>query len=303
MKGGGTMRIGFIGIGQMREPRSRHVLEAGHELTVHDVRKEAARVLLSKGAKWADTPKAVAETCGVVISSLPTPVDVQQIVYGSQGLKAGWKKGDIYVDMSTNSPSVIRQVAKDAEAIGVAVLDAPVTGGTQGAQAATLAIMVGGDPRQLEKIRPVLQVMGKKILHVGEVGCGNVAKLINNLISLTNNAIDAQAFVLGVKAGIDPEILWEITRSGTANNWNLQQYPQTVFQGNYEPGFRLSLGCKDIGLAIQLGREYGVPLPIGAAVEQSMLEAKAAGFGEKGVDAVALYMEELVGVKVRTKSK
>jgi 3-hydroxyisobutyrate dehydrogenase-like beta-hydroxyacid dehydrogenase len=297
------MRVGFIGIGQMGEPMSRHIMEAGHDLTVHDVRRDAANSLLSKGAKWADTPKAVAESCGMVISSLPTPVEVQQIVYGPQGLLSGWKRGDIYVDMSTNSPSLMRQVAKDADAIGVAVLDAPVTGGTQGAQAATLAIMVGGDPRHLEKARPVLQAMGNKILLVGDVGCGNVAKLINNLISLTNNAIDAQAFVLGVKAGIDPHVLWEITRSGTANNWNLQQYPQTLFQGNFEPGFRLSLGCKDIGLAIQLGREYGVPLPVGAAVEQSMLEAKAAGFGEKGVDAVALYMEELVGVKVRSTSK
>jgi 3-hydroxyisobutyrate dehydrogenase-like beta-hydroxyacid dehydrogenase len=215
----------------------------------------------------------------------------------------GWKTGDIYVDMSTNSPTVIRQVAKDAKAMGVAVLDAPVTGGTRGAEDGTLAIMVGGDKLCLEKVRQVLQAMGNKIFHVGDVGCGNVAKLVNNLISLTNNTICAEAFVLGVKAGIDPQTLWEITTSGTANNWNLQQYPQTVFQGNFEPGFRLSLGFKDIGLAIQLGRECGVPLLVGAAVEQSFLEAKAAGLEDKSVDAVALYLEKLVGVKVRSAKK
>jgi 3-hydroxyisobutyrate dehydrogenase-like beta-hydroxyacid dehydrogenase len=187
--------------------------------------------------------------------------------------------------------------------MGVAVLDAQVTGGTRGAQEGTLAIMVGGDKLCLEKIRQVLQAMGNKIFHVGDVGCGNVAKLVNNLISLTNNTICAEVFVLGVKAGIDPETLWEITTSGTANNWNLQQYPQTVFQGNFEPGFRLSLGFKDIGLALQLGREYGVPLFVGAAVEQSLLEAKAAGFEDKSVDAFMLYLEKLVGVQVRSAKK
>jgi 3-hydroxyisobutyrate dehydrogenase-like beta-hydroxyacid dehydrogenase len=297
------MEVGFIGVGQMGGPMSRRILEAGYRLTVHDLRIDAAKPLLEKGAKWADTPKAVAGTCRVVISCLPTPVHVQEVVYGTNGLMAGWKEGDIYVDMSTNSPTVIRKVAKDAKVKGVAVLDAPVTGGTRGAQEGTLAIMVGGGKPYLEEIRQILQAMGDKIFHVGDVGCGNVAKLANNLISLTNNTICAEAFVLGVKAGIDPQILWEITVSGTANNWNLQQYPQTVFQGNFEPGFKLSLGSKDLGLALQLGREYSVPLFVGAAVEQSFLEAKAAGFEDKSVDSVALYLEKLVGVEVRSAKK
>jgi 2-hydroxymethylglutarate dehydrogenase len=297
------MNVGFIGIGQMGGPMSRHLLEAGYDLTVHDLRRDVVKYLLDKGAKWADTPKAVAETCDVVISCLPTPIQVQEVVYGAHGLMAGWKTGDIYVDMSTNSPTVIRQVAKDAKTMGVAVLDAPVTGGTRGAQEGTLSIMVGGDKIFLEKIREVLQAMGKKIFHVGDVGCGNIAKLVNNLISLTNNIINAQGFVLGVKAGIDPQVLWEITTSGTANNWNLQQYPLTVFQGNFKPGFRLSLAFKDIGLAIQLGREYGVPLFVGAAVEQSLQEAKAAGFEDKNVDGFMLYLEKLVGVEVRSAKK
>jgi len=297
------MEVGFIGIGQMGGRMSRRILEAGHALTVYDLRKDAAKPLLDKGAKWAGTPKAATETCRVIISCLPTPINVQEIVYGSNGLLAGWKKGDIYVDMSTNSPTVIRQVAKDAKAAGVGVLDAPVTGGTRGAQDGTLAIMVGGDKRYLEEVRQILQAMGKKIVHVGDVGCGNIAKLVNNLISLTSNTICAEAFVLGVKAGIDPQTLWEITVSGTANNWNLQQYPETVFKGNFEPGFKLSLGAKDLGLALQLGREYGVPLFVGAAAEQSFTEAKAAGFEDKSVDSVVLYLERLTGVEVRSSKK
>ena len=141
------------------------------------------------------------------------------------------------------------------------------------------------------------------LVHVGDVGCGNIAKLVSNLISITNSTINAQAFVLGVKAGIDPHVLGEITTSGTANNWSLQQYPRTVFQGNFEPGFKLSLGCKDIGLALQLGREYGVPLFVGAAVEQTLLETKAAGFEDKSVPSVALYLEKLVGIQVRSPKK
>ena len=297
------MKAGFIGVGQMGARMSMRILEAGYGLAVHDLRKEAANPLLDKGAEWADTPKAMTDTCRVIISCLPTPIQVQDIVYGAKGLMAGWRTGDIYIDMSTNSPAVIRQVAKDAKAKGVSVFDAPVTGGTVGAQKGTLTIMVGGDQARLKEIDAILKTMGSKVIYVGDVGCGNVAKLVNNLISLTCNTISAEALVLGVKAGVDPKVLWEITTSGTANNWNLQQYPQTIFQGNFEPGFRLSLGFKDIGLAMQLGREYGVPLFVGAAVEQSLLEAKTAGFEEKSVDAVILPLERLVGVEVRSAKK
>jgi 3-hydroxyisobutyrate dehydrogenase-like beta-hydroxyacid dehydrogenase len=297
------MNAGFIGVGAMGGHMSRCLIKAGYSLTVHDLKKEIAKPLLDKGAVWADSPEAVTQNCRLIISMLPVPANVQEVVYGDRGLMKGWKKGDIYVDMSTNSPTVMRQIAKDAAAMGVTVLDGPVTGGTKGAEEATLTIMVGGDKAKLEEVRPVLQAMGKKIVHVGEVGCGNVAKLVNNLISLTSNTICAEAFVLGVKAGIDAQTLWDITISGTANNWNLQQFPQTVLKGNFEPGFKLALGFKDLGLALQLGREYGVPLFVGAAVEQSFQEAKAAGFENKSVDSVALYLEKLVGVEVRSSKK
>jgi 3-hydroxyisobutyrate dehydrogenase-like beta-hydroxyacid dehydrogenase len=297
------MKVGFIGIGRMGRHMSRCILEAGYDLTVHDLRKEAAAHLLEKGAKWADTPRAMSEACDIVISSLPSPVEVQEVVYGADGLMEGWKAGDIYVDMSTDSPDFIRQLAKDAKAKGVTVLDAPVTGGTQGAEEGNLAIIVGGDKASLEKIRPILQAMGKKIYHAGDAGSGNIAKLVNNVITITTNSIMAEAFVLGVKAGVDPQILWEVATTGTANNWDLQQYPDSVFQGNFEPGFRLSLASKDVGLFIQLGRKYGVPLLVAAAVDQSFLEAKAAGLGDKHLHAIFQYLENLVGVQVRTTKK
>jgi 2-hydroxymethylglutarate dehydrogenase len=294
------MDVGFIGIGQMGRHMARRILDAGYNLTVHDLNKEAAIGLLEKGAKWGNTPGDVAMSCQVVISSLPAPQDVEQVVYGTNGLKSGWKDGDIYVDMSTNSPSTIRRIAEDAGAMGVAVLDAPVSGGTMGAEKGTLAIMVGGDTAALEKVRKVLEVMGQKIFPVGDVGCGNVAKLINNMIALTCCSISAEGFVLGVKAGIDPQILWDIITVSTGNNWSLRTFAHSVFKGNFAPNYRLSLAAKDIGLVAALGKEYGVPLQLCSVTEQKLVEAKAAGLADKGVDALILRLEELTGVQVRT---
>ncbi len=293
------METGFIGIGQMGRYMAGHILEAGYSLTVHDLRKEAAAPLLEKGAKWGDTPAAVAAASRVVFTSLPTPGSVEEVVYGANGLREGWKEGDIYVDTSTNSPSLIRRIAGDAGTMGVSVLDAPVSGGTKGAEAGTLAIMVGGDPASLEKVRAVLEIMGRKIFPVGEVGCGNVAKLVNNMISLACNSISAEGFVLGVKAGIIPQVLWDVITVSTGNNWCLQQYPGTTFRGNFEPGFRVDLAHKDIGLALDLGKEYDVPLPVGIAVQKDLDDTMAAGFADKGVDAVILPLEEATGVAVR----
>jgi 3-hydroxyisobutyrate dehydrogenase-like beta-hydroxyacid dehydrogenase len=293
------METGFIGIGQMGKHMANRILEAGYGLTVHDVNKAAAAPLIKKGAKWADTPEAVAKACRVVISSLPTPKVIEEVVYGTNGLKKGWKSGDIYIDMSTNSPSVIRRIAADAKAMGVTVLDAPVSGGTRGAENGTLAIMVGGDTIALEKVRKVLGAMGQRIFPVGDVGCGNTAKLVNNLISLAANSISAEGFALGVKAGINPGVLLEILKVSTGNNWCAQQYPNTTFKGNFEPGFKISLAYKDINLALDLGKENGVPLPVGETVRQDLKDAMEAGLQDKGVDAVILPLEKAAGVKVR----
>jgi 3-hydroxyisobutyrate dehydrogenase-like beta-hydroxyacid dehydrogenase len=297
------MKVGFIGIGRMGRHMSRRILEAGYDLTVHDIEKEAADPLLAKGARWADSPKSMAQSCDVIITSLPTPIEMQEVVYGPNGLMKGWKAGDIYVDMTTNSPNIIRQVAKDALAKQVTVMDSPVTGGTIAAEKGTLAIIVGGEKACLEKIHKIYEAMGTKIYYAGDAGSGNIAKLVNNVISITANSIMAEAFVLGVKAGVDPQILWEVATTGTANNWDLARYPNSVFQGDFEPNFRLSLASKDVGLAIQLGRQYGVPLSVAAAVDQEFLAAKAAGLGDKDIYSIFQYIENLAGVKVRTRKQ
>lgn len=166
----------------------------------------------------------------------------------------------------------------------------------------TLTIMVGGDSATLEAARPVLEPMANKIFHLGEVGCGNVAKLVNNMIGLTCGSICAEGFVLGVKAGIDPQALHDLMCISTANNWSLQQYPNTVFKGNFAPGFKISLAHKDISLALGLGAEYGIPLPVAQVVKEDLSAALAAGMGDRGVDAVILSLEDTAGVTVRTHS-
>ncbi|HSW57212.1 MAG TPA: NAD(P)-dependent oxidoreductase [Dehalococcoidales bacterium] len=297
------MKIGFIGLGQMGRHMARRILEAGYPLTVYDINKQAAAPLIAKGAVWADNPAAVAAACTLVFSSLPTPPVISEVVFGQKGLRSGWKKGDIFVDMSTNSPSLIKEIAAAGLKDGVTVLDAPVSGGTPGADAGTLTIMIGGDEAALEKIRGPLQAMGKKIVRVGDAGCGNIAKLINNMISLGCNSISAEGFVLGVKSGIDPQVLCDIISTSTGNNWSMQQYPRTIFQGNFEPGFRLSLAFKDINLALKLGQEYSVPLPVAESVREDMENTIKAGYAEKSVDAVILPLEQTTGIKVRKKKE
>lgn len=253
---------------------------------------------------WAETPRQVAEVCEVVLSSLPGPPEVEEVVYGRNGLMAAWKQGDVYVDITTNLPTTIRRIAADAKVKGVSVLDAPVSGATRGpdaARAGTLTIMVGGEVQVLEKVRKVLEAIGDKIFHVGDVGSGNVVKLVNNVMSFTCNAITAECMVLGVKAGVDVKKLHEVIKVSSGNNtWLEHGYPRRVFRGDFDSGFRIDLALKDLGLGLTLAKQLGVIMPVAATVEQRFLEAKAAGLGDKGTASIVLRLEQLAGVQVRS---
>jgi len=297
--GDNLMNVGFIGVGQMGKFMAGHILEAGYPLTVHDLNPEAASSLIKKGAHWAASPAETARQSNVIITSLPAPRDVEKVVFGSDGLAAGWKAGDDYIDMSTNSPTLIKLIASEAAKMNVAVLDAPVSGGTAGAEKGSLSIIVGGDAATLQQVRPVLETMGKKIFPVGAVGCGNIAKLVNNLIALATNAVTAEGFVLGVKAGIDPGVLFDILKVSTANSWSLEQFQDSVFKNNFEPGFKLALGRKDMALALTLAEDSGLTLQVGRTVQQMLDAAIQAGLSEKSVQSVIVPLEEQAGVQVR----
>jgi 3-hydroxyisobutyrate dehydrogenase-like beta-hydroxyacid dehydrogenase len=276
------------------------VLGAGFNLWVFDIRKEAAQPLLSAGANWADSPQAISRLCDVVLTSLPGPHDVEEVVFGKNGLSGGWKKGDIYIDTSTNSPTTMRKIAARAKDFGVEVLDAPVSGGMTGAKEGSLTFMVGGSAVALGKVHTILESMGKDIIHVGDSGCGDIAKLVNNTISISCTTLNAEAFVLGVKSGIDPSKLLEILKVSTGSNRALDQYPRSVLIGDFGPHFKLSLACKDIRLALELAKDYNMELPVVAnACAQQLFKAEAEGWGDLDHHTVIWLLEKAAGIQVR----
>lgn len=294
------MKVGFIGTGNMGGPVASNLLKAGNELFVHDVREEAVQDLVKAGAKWCDSPKEVAKACRLVITSLPGPKEVEQVALSENGIFAGAKRGDIYVDMTTNAPGVIRRISELGKEKGITVLDAPLVGGVRGAKAGTLTIMIGGDKEAFDKVKPVLEGAANKILHMGAVGNGNVAKLINNMLTQIHMHSIAEAFVLGAKAGIDIRKLYDVISSGTASSPILtKKYPEKAFRGDFEPAFTVDLAYKDQELLTGLGREVGVPLYFSNLVLQRLIDAKARGLGSKDATAILLPLEELLGVKIR----
>jgi 3-hydroxyisobutyrate dehydrogenase len=296
------MRVGFIGLGNMGGPMAMHVLEAGHTLTIYDARREAANPHLQKGARWAESPMAVAAASELVFTSLPGPKEVESVALGEGGVLQGASSGSVYIDLSTSSPTLIRRIHDLYREKGVHVLDAPVSGGPIGAQQATLAVMVGGDQAVYQRVKPVLDAIGDKVTYVGGIGCGAIAKLVHNMIGICQQLILAEGFTLGVKAGVDPEALRQAVVGGAVGQGLMLNYvmPNIVFKGDFDTvRFALKLARKDIGLATQLGREFDVPLKVANIVEQEFVEALARGWGERDSSAPFTLQEERAGVKVR----
>ena len=296
------MDIGFVGLGNMGGPMAVNMAKNGHKLTVHDLRKESAIELLEMGAEWADTPKGVVGKNEVVFTSLPVPRDVETVVLGENGIVEGTSGDNIYVDLSTNSPTTIRRIHDECALKGIKVLDAPVSGGTYGAAAGTLAVMVGGDEEIFKQIKPALDAIGSHVVYCGPIGNGMVTKICNNLLSMGIGVLMSEALTLGVKAGMDLEVLADVITNSTGGNKRLaDKFPRFLFQGNFEPGFATALAAKDVRLATDLGREYGIPMELSNLVDQRHVEALFKGWGHEDSDAVAKLQEEKSGIQLRTK--
>jgi 3-hydroxyisobutyrate dehydrogenase-like beta-hydroxyacid dehydrogenase len=296
------MRIGFIGLGNMGGPMASHILAAGHTLTVYDARREAAAPHLKGGALWADSPRAVAATSEIVFTSLPGPKEVESVALGEGGILQGAAPETVYIDLSTSSPTLIRRIHEVYKEKKVQVLDAPVSGGPIGAQQATLAVMVGGDPAVYQRVKPVLDAIGNKVTYVGAIGCGAIAKIVHNMIGICQQLILAEGFTLGVKAGVDPEALRQAVAGGAVGQGLMLNYvmPEVVFKGDFDTvRFALKLARKDIGLATDLRREFNVPLKIANISEQELVEGMARGWAERDSTAPFTLQEERAGVKVR----
>ena len=294
------MKIGFIGTGNMGNPMAANLIKAGHQLTVHDLRREAATNLLEMGADWADSPKEAVPGNEAVFTSLPVPRDVEAVVLGENGTLAAAASGSVFFDLSTNSPTVVRRLHQACAEKGVALLDSPVSGGVYGAVAGTLAVMVGGDEAVFNRFKPVLSAIGTHPVYCGPIGNGAVCKICNNLLSMGIGVLMSEALTLGVKAGVDLEILADVINNSSGGSKRLlEKFPRYLFKGNFEPGFATALAAKDVRLATDLGREYGVPMDLSNLVDQRHVEAMFRGWGAEDSDAVARLQEEKAGVQLR----
>lgn len=294
-------RVGFIGLGAMGLSMARNIRNSGFPLAVWARRPETAQSILDEGATWISSPAELARQSDVVVLMVTNSPDVEDLVRGDDGILAGAAGGCIVVDMSTIAPTTSRSMASLCSQHGVHFLDAPVSGGTQGAQAGTLTIMVGGENEAFTQARPVLEAMGKKIFHVGPSGSGEVIKLVNNVLVGAIAAATAEAFVLGAKAGADVAVMAEVIGASTGASWQLaNQFPLRAFNGTFQPGFMTDLLAKDLTLALELGDEQQVPLQLTALARQMYEKARVVGYGRDDYTSVLRVLESDAEVAVRT---
>jgi 2-hydroxy-3-oxopropionate reductase len=286
-------KVGFIGLGIMGRPMAKNLMEAGYELVVHNRSPEKAEELAEEGnATAAGSTREVAEACDIVITMLPDSPDVEAVVAGEGGVLEGIRDGALLVDMSTISPVVTEELSEKVREKGASMLDAPVSGGDVGAIEGALSIMVGGSEEDFERARPLFDVMGKVATHVGPIGAGQVVKACNQIVvALTIEAV-SEALVLGSKGGVLPEKLVEALSGGLAGSAVMEAKKEKFFSHDFEPGFRIELHHKDLGIALAAGREYGVALPVTAIVDQMLEASKAKGRGDRDHSALLTLLEE-----------
>jgi 3-hydroxyisobutyrate dehydrogenase-like beta-hydroxyacid dehydrogenase len=300
--GGGTAEVGFVGLGAIGSHLARSVVEAGVPLAVFDPRPEAVAALVDAGAVGAESVTEIAGSAETVMVSLPTPDVVHQVLAGDGGLLGG-EAMRTFVDLSTTGPRTARELAALLAERGIEYVDAPVSGGVAGAEARKLAVFAAAGRAPFERVRPLLEPFSERIVHVGSVpGQGQLAKLLNNLLSATAMAITSEALTLGVRAGLDPDALLEAFNAGSGrNSATVSKFPQQVVNRRFESGFRLELMLKDVRLALEEGRAQGVPMPLGGTVEQLWMLAGASAEESSDHTEVVRLFEDWAGVTVEAK--
>jgi 3-hydroxyisobutyrate dehydrogenase len=293
--------VGFIGLGRMGAPMALNLRRAGFGVVAFDAKAEAVEPLVAAGAHAAESAPGTAASCDVLVTMLPGPPQVEAVMTGHGGAFQALRQGSVWVDMSTSTPVVGRSLARDGAARGVAVVDAPVAGMVRAAAAGTLQIFAGGPAADVERVRPVLEAMGDpdKVVHVGPLGTGYAVKLCLNLLWFSHAAASAEVLVLGAKAGVEVGTLRQALVAGPAGSVLLERDIDGVFEGDYDESFTLDLATKDLGLAVDLGRDLGVPLELSALVEQLHRRARAV-YGDKAGELSSVRLvEEAAGIKLR----
>ena len=291
-------RIGVIGLGIMGRPMARNLLRAGFELTVHNRTPGKAAELEAEGAAGAASPAEVAGQAGLVITMLPGPDEVRAVMTGEDGVLAGARPGTLVVDMSTSSPALARELAERAHSGGVGMLDAPVSGGPEGAQGGTLSIMVGGEPADVARARPVLEVLGATVVHVGAHGAGQVVKACNQVVVALIIQALSEALVLGAKAGADPAAVLQVLSGGMAGNRLLELRAAKLLERDFRPGGKVRYHHKDLGIALATARELGVALPATALVDQLFAALEVRGQGDQDHLVLLTLIEELAAHRI-----
>lgn len=292
-------KIGLIGLGIMGKPMAKNLVKAGFPLVVHNRSRARVDELVQHGATAANTPREVASAVDVIITMLPNSPDVELVALGPNGIKEGAKKGQLFIDMSTINPIVSQKIAKELAPIGVAMVDAPVSGGEKGAIEGTLSIMAGGELQDFERALPVFNAMGKTITHMGPLGTGGFTKLANQIIVAINLTAIGEALVFGTKAGVDPQKMIRALAGGLAGSKCLDQKNEKILTGDFAPGFKIDLHFKDLNLIQEAARSVGVPIPTAAFVEQLFVALRARGRGGLDHSGVITLFEDLAGVQVR----
>jgi 2-hydroxy-3-oxopropionate reductase len=288
--------LGFIGLGLMGKPMARNLLKAGYSLVVHNRSREVVKELVGEGAQEGTSPAEVASRVDIIFTNLPDSPDVELVALGEQGILEGASAGLIFVDHSTIKPSLARRIAAEFETRGAYALDAPVSGGDIGAQKGTLAIMVGGPAHALDQVRPIFEVVGKSITHVGDAGSGQIAKAANQVMVAAQMVAMAELMILAKKSGADPARVVQAIQGGAAQCWTLDVKPERLFAGNRAPGFKAYMQEKDLKIVMDTAREYGAPLPSAGLHTQLFGAMLQMGMEELDNSAVIGVIEKLAHI-------
>jgi 3-hydroxyisobutyrate dehydrogenase len=295
--------IGFVGLGTMGGTIVRSIRNAGYPMMVHDIRPEASRPFIEEGSQLAGSPADVARHCRIVFTSLPGPREVEEVALGANGLLHGVHDGSVYVDLSSSSPDLIRRIDAEFRLRGARVMDAPLIVGKDGIANKSVEVLVSGVSETYQEVKPILDAFGDTVVYTGELGTGTVIKLAHNLVRRGIGLAIGEGIILGAKAGVEPQLLWDCMRWGLEVQLRqlVKTFSETVFKGNYEAraSFGIGLSRKDVGLATELGRQHNVPMPIAALVEQLMVQAINRGWSDQSTGSLFRLQEEAAGIAVR----
>ncbi len=295
------MKIGFIGVGNIGAPIAGQLLQAGHAVVVNDLRRAAADRLIAAGAGWAESAAAAVADSEVVVTCLPGPPEMERVCLGAEGIVGHLKPGALYIDHTTNAPDLVRRVHAMLAGRGVAMLDAPVSGGREGAATRDLLVMAGGEPAAFARARPMFDAVAKRVIHTGGIGSGSIAKIMHNCASFTLDMLLAECWTAGVKAGIDAGTIVEVfNEAALGHQMSMKvRLPSTWLRGDFAARFSLALARKDLGLALDLARATGTPMRLAALCEQELIEAMGRGWGERDASIALTLQEERANIEVR----